>query len=542
MKRIVLLMSCCVLIVTMLLPLTPTFSAFTFDSNDYETGLLLDDIVPEDEDNLPEYEGELPSSIDLSQDIYFPPIGNQSGGSCTAWATTYYQFGYQVAAMNGWDAKNDETKRMSPRFIYNYINHGKNKGASIDDAYLVLTQLGCVPYTVFPNSTIFPNPTEHFEWYTNTDVIRDSLKFRVSDYHCYRYAERYGENAVYTPITSPNSASLDAMKSLLCDGNILVISTFFWDLQFDYLPTQINPDYSNQSVCISNTGTRGPHAMAVVGYDDTIWYDYNSDGLKQSAELGAFKLADSHGTSTGNDGFTWVMYDALNKVSNFSDQNTNSRQPVFYNYWYHCITVEEYPVELVAEVTLTQSSRNQTTVKLAVSGANTNTYSNPIETYLTTNTGNLNYFGEYNTLSTATFAFDFYELSHTPTIRKNYYVEISDDTGGSDTYLSKIKLIDSTGHIVKDDIINQGISSETVFYRYRLGVYGDINNDANISLADSQIIGRYVANLSSLNSDESIVADVNNDGVVDIMDKTYLERYIFEIIDQLPAGLYAFLG
>ena len=43
----------------------------------------------------------LPNSVDLSDDIYFPPVGNQNNtGSCVSWATTYYQFTYQVARMN----------------------------------------------------------------------------------------------------------------------------------------------------------------------------------------------------------------------------------------------------------------------------------------------------------------------------------------------------------------------------------------------------------------------------------------------------------
>lgn len=40
------------------------------------------------------------SSCDLSQSIYFPTIGYQSGGSCTSWATTYYQFTYEANKLN----------------------------------------------------------------------------------------------------------------------------------------------------------------------------------------------------------------------------------------------------------------------------------------------------------------------------------------------------------------------------------------------------------------------------------------------------------
>ena len=46
----------------------------------------------------------LPDSVNLSTKKQFPPIGNQKNeGSCTAWATVYYQFTYEVAKMNKWD-------------------------------------------------------------------------------------------------------------------------------------------------------------------------------------------------------------------------------------------------------------------------------------------------------------------------------------------------------------------------------------------------------------------------------------------------------
>lgn len=45
----------------------------------------------------------LPSSVDLSASDCFPCVRDQGElNSCVGWATTYYQFGYQVAAMNGW--------------------------------------------------------------------------------------------------------------------------------------------------------------------------------------------------------------------------------------------------------------------------------------------------------------------------------------------------------------------------------------------------------------------------------------------------------
>jgi len=106
--------------------------------------------------------------------------------------------------------------------------------------------------------------------------------------------------------------------------------------------------------------------MTIVGYDDNITYDLNGDGYIQDYEKGAFKLANSWGTSyeNGNDGYIWVMYDALNKISNAQNQNVKGRSPIFKYYGYAYITVEEYPLNLIAEVTIDQARRNELRVDL----------------------------------------------------------------------------------------------------------------------------------------------------------------------------------
>ena len=64
-------------------------------------------------------------------------------------ATTYYQFGYQVAAMNSWNAKEDATKQFSPKWTYNLENNGNNRGISFSEAYYVLSNHGAVLYSEF---------------------------------------------------------------------------------------------------------------------------------------------------------------------------------------------------------------------------------------------------------------------------------------------------------------------------------------------------------------------------------------------------------
>lgn len=124
----------------------------------YAMGAIKDTQTPvldENSENAPSGAVLLPSSVDLSLSESFPSVGNQgSVGSCTAWASTYYQFGYQVASMNSWDAKNDPTKQFSPKWTYNLCNNGINKGSLYATIYSVLANQGAVRYSEFAPSGV----------------------------------------------------------------------------------------------------------------------------------------------------------------------------------------------------------------------------------------------------------------------------------------------------------------------------------------------------------------------------------------------------
>lgn len=84
----------------------------------------------------------LPDSVDLSTSKYFPPIREQQGGACSAWSKVYYQFTYEVARLNNWDAKHDDSKVFSPKYVWNYLNNGEDNGLYPEDCYIFLKSQG----------------------------------------------------------------------------------------------------------------------------------------------------------------------------------------------------------------------------------------------------------------------------------------------------------------------------------------------------------------------------------------------------------------
>lgn len=286
--------------------------------------------------------------------------------------------------------------------------------------------------------------------------------------------------------------------------------------------------------------------MAIVGYDDNITYDLDGDGIIQDYEKGAFKIVNSHGKDYGNDGFIWVMYDALNKKSNAKNQNLSARQPIFLEYSYYVITVESYPLDLVAEVTITQSHRDHFFVALGSSPVEKLEPVQSVNTMFSSfSVGSYNFSGLSNTAMKSTFVFDFGKLCNYNIVRKNYYIIVEDSEvtdGYTPTIIDEIKLIDSTGKVVVDDTERKVIRTGSMDYRYKIGMVGDVDNDGIVSISDATQLQKYMAGIVDCSKDDIIVADVNNDGYADINDVTYIQKYIVGLVSEFENGHFSLLS
>ena len=259
---------------------------------------------------------EIPSKVDLSENNYFPSIGLQLTGSCVAWSTVYYQFTYEVAKMNDWNAREDKSKIFSPKYVYNYINQGKNEECYLADCYAFLSCYGSLKWSEFPESG------RSLGWYNGSlDKVYDAFENRVVNRKSYYFAEvQNRKNTVSPVIKGYDDEILYNMKKLLNDGHCLSITT---GSSYDDVEDKCFSKLSNGELVWLYTVGDYNHQVTVVGYDDDIWFDMNGDGIQQPYEKGAFKIANSWGQNWKNNGFVWVLYDALNLVSSCSEENFN---------------------------------------------------------------------------------------------------------------------------------------------------------------------------------------------------------------------------
>lgn len=540
------------IVITLILVILLSYYNLPIHAEENETlhcGLLWDD------ENLPEYDENLyqtsiyglPTSVDLSDSVSFPPVRDQGLlNSCYAWATVYYQFGYQVAAMNNWNVRNDTSKQFSPRFIHNLTNNGINQGGYAESSYSLLKSQGAVRFNeLIPG--VEANDEEITKWCTDANALKTALKYKVSEYTKMPFASTHNNR----PITSVNSNALKYMKCMLSYGYPLTIGTYFGETKvyfegssrFHSSGWKCDLLSDGDLVCYGQEDIDGEnknkHLMCIVGYDDNIWYDYNGNQIVEDFEKGAFKLVNSHGTDFGNNGFIWVMYDALNINSGYSLLNTANRNPIFLDYIFFYIEVHESNLDLLAEVTIEHRKRKQLDIDLGLKeGDNTDVYYT--NTMFYGSGGNIIIGGKNSNIYGGSFYFDYDILTNGNNRRMNYYTRIIDKVQGTAAVIVSVRWIDCTGKVVAQDTVNDYLDNDTMILNHYIGMVGDIDNNGQISVIDGTLIQRHLAAIELLtNSDDLILADVDADNDVTILDSLSILRFLAGLESAFANGKYS---
>ena len=346
----------------------------------------------------------VPASVDLSQTEYFPPIDSQmSIGSCYAWSSVYYQYTYEANKLNG--IETTAQNAYSPAFVFNFRSGGRNVGGTCTDVYEFLKEHGSLRMEDMPvrsvNGEYWINGDNYdYSWSTDTEAMIEALHTRVTGHDAVTISSRG------TEITGPQDDSLNEIKQRLADGHVACIRVtgFEWDYATRMEKTANGvsayhgADGDIEYVAYRAEDASSGHGMTVVGYDDSVWYDINHNGEVEDAELGAFKVANSWGDDYYNDGFIWVMYDALNGTSavpgNWEANEYGTRIPIFdrgvsvngqYNVnAFYFITVENKEVNYVGQLDVTSGRAHTLNVSIGRNNPGSpvmtsrNVFSNPV--------------------------------------------------------------------------------------------------------------------------------------------------------------------
>ena len=377
--------------------------------------------------------GDLPVKIDNSLLRYFPPIRNQGQlGSCASFASTYVQLSYMTAFQRDLDIRNpgDNTNKYSPKWSYNMLNGGVNEGTYFLENYQLLEKHGAATWAEFPYDS------DYRAWCLSASAWRNALNVRTQ-------ATQYVSQA-------SSDAGTELIKELLADGYVLVFGTFIdsWiskDISDD--PSTSDDDAAvGKLVGYYLSGTAGSHAMTIVGYNDAIWTDINSNGIIDPGEKGAFRIANSWGPGWGGDaGFIWLAYDALNSVSEVYDPPTGARVRAFQDDMVYVLTARDnYAPQMIAEFTVSHAARNQMELSL---GRSDTSVEYPTKSWIPAafqNQGGYFAFDGTTTAVAATFVLDLSDILSAGAGLQRYYLHLADNLSGAPAELSAFKIVDLT--------------------------------------------------------------------------------------------------
>ncbi len=252
----------------------------------------------------------LPASVYNHKTPYFPAIIRQQGESCASANAVGYIFTYEINAARNISAQDPENQY--PYFgTYNFLNDGSDEIGTYRmfiDAWEIIRDNG------IHNAIDFGEPDPYAtKWVSGYEKYYRAMHNRVADIDSLSFL---GPGALYS------------MKKWLYNhsgaspcGGIFTVTVCAYGVQEE----KISKGRQIGKWIIRKFGTSislGPHALAVVGYDDSIQYDYNRDGKvtnnidingdgkidHKDSETGAFILANTWGETSGDSGFTYAPY------------------------------------------------------------------------------------------------------------------------------------------------------------------------------------------------------------------------------------------
>jgi hypothetical protein len=318
---------------------------------------------------------ELPYTVDNSTQPYFRPIFNQQGGSCGQASGVGYTYTYEQNFQRGTSA--DITDNQYPtHYTYNFLNGGSGANGSWHwDGWDIIKAGGC------PNVTTYGGlwPSEDFEI---------AFKLWMDGYPKY---ESGMDNRVLEQLAMPldTPEGLEVLKQWMndhCDGSAsggIAVFAAGVSYSFERGILGMNSFCPGESVVLKWDEAVN-HAMTFIGYNDSIRWDYNTDGKftndiditgdgivdMQDWEIGGLLMANSWGSSWANGGKSWVMYRTL--AQSLGDGG-------IYNKIAHSIRVRDtYEPSMKIKSTISYSDRDD--IKILAGVANDTTATEPEHT------------------------------------------------------------------------------------------------------------------------------------------------------------------
>ena len=300
----------------------------------------------------------LPTSVDNSTQPYFRTLFTQSGLECGQASSVGLTTTYELNLARNLPA-NVPQNQLATYFTYNFLNGGSDAGVSYYESWEIIRRLGNPSVQDYGGLSAGGSA----RWMSGYDKYLNAMHNRITELYTIRTTDVTGLNTLREWIYNHNNTT-----------SIGGCANFY--IQFKSPDGQLPAGTPEAGKWVIVTwGGSSNHAVTVVGYNDSIRWDYNNDGQYTNNidingdgvvnlkdwEKGGVKIANTYGSVTnwGDQGFSYVMYKTL---------ADNLGQGGIWNQSVNIVKVKpDVTPKLTYKLTIKHSSRNKIKLMAGVS-------------------------------------------------------------------------------------------------------------------------------------------------------------------------------
>ena len=253
---------------------------------------------------------DLPVTVDNSQKPWFRPIFDQVALECGQASAVSYTFTYEINRLRDLPANIPDNQYVS-HFVYNWSGNGNGQAGAFFDSWDIVKHVGTPNVPDYGGSLSYGGSAR---WMSGYDKYYNAMKNRLWDFYSINVTTVEGLNTLKHWIDNHLEGEATGGVGNIYSSVVSANAT---------LPSG-TPEGGKHVVI--QMSTYANHAVAVVGYHDSIRYDLNNDGQYTNHldingdgivdirdwEIGGVKLANSYyASSWGDAGYAWCLYSAL---------------------------------------------------------------------------------------------------------------------------------------------------------------------------------------------------------------------------------------
>ena len=258
----------------------------------------------------------IPPVINNSQTYFFPYVFYQEEYSCAQASSLVYLFTYELAVRRNRTVLFDtpyEKYHIPSHFAWNFYNNNQSfHGVSFMDTWHLIRTAGS-PFTPDWGTSYFGGSSK---WMSGYNKYYEGMKNRIVE------MVAFPTNSILGIQTLRHWLANHGVNDPYGGCANIFVST-------------VNPSLTLPSgtpeagkFLITNYGNP-THSVTIVGYNDSIRYDFNSDGMYTNTiditgdgvvdihdwEIGGVIICNSHGEEWGNNGFAYLPYKILARTT-----------------------------------------------------------------------------------------------------------------------------------------------------------------------------------------------------------------------------------